>query len=279
MAAAHFNYFTLFPQLPIEIRLQIWQLALEPEAPGRVLFCFKDGCWKPRRLTAADPHFNPVNDEFNLTLEFRHELLDVVDFELVLFSVSREAQSVACQYIESQKLRRSDNAAMCVFVRGYDTARDVLFIPTAAALYGFLSEHLERLWKPDLEDLLVYRPDPSIVRLAVTPCGLDSVASHLWEVWELCSLELETLYIVANAPENTEQPSEGQHWEILSAHDAAYVWDASAGQMAWHGEHCIDGPLGELFALMETCAAVLPEKFIEMKIKRAEMRAAYMVRR
>ena len=32
---------TVFPRLPVEIRLQIWHLALVPEPPGLILFCLK----------------------------------------------------------------------------------------------------------------------------------------------------------------------------------------------------------------------------------------------
>lgn len=270
--------FTVFTRLPVEIRLQIWHFALITEPSGRVLFCFKKGCWVPRRFTAADPHFDPVRDERNLTLEFRHELLSQVDFAVPLVFVNREARSVAWPYIASENLNCRDSVSG-VFQRGYDPACDVLLAPTPAILHALLTESSERLFEPDLAMRTVDCPWPDIFRLATTREGLAWLAAlDFCELWDPC-LALEDLYVMVNVPKEIQTRRAGRHWEIISAHDTAYVWDASARQMAWRGERSIDGPLGQLFAQMESCAAGLDEKLVEMERDRFEMHAVYAIER
>ncbi|OAA60190.1 hypothetical protein LEL_10813 [Akanthomyces lecanii RCEF 1005] len=275
MVPAHF---TFFPQLPVEIRLQIWQLALEPEAPSPVLFCFKDGCWKPRYLTPSDPHFNEHDDELNLAFEFRHELLDQVGFTVPLFFVSREARSVALPYILSQELRRGEDAALCIFVRRYDPYRDVLLMPTPAILDAFLVEPYERRFEPDLDQKYLNCPFPLIFRLAITLSGLASLETGFIGLWENYHL-LEMVYVVISEPEDMQEWQEGHHWEAVSAHDAAYVLDASKRRMKWCGEHKLDGPLSEVFAQMERCTEGLAKKLVELRRDRFEMRVVHAVRR
>ncbi|EGX94319.1 hypothetical protein CCM_02590 [Cordyceps militaris CM01] len=271
-------YFTWFPQLPVEIRLQIWQLALEPEAPSPVLFCFKEGCWKPRYLTRSDPEFNCNDDELNLVFEFRHELLDQAGFTVPLFSVSREARSVALPCILSQELRRGQDTASCIFVRRYDPWRDLLLLPTPAILRAFLVEPIERLFEPDLDQKYVNCPHPLISRLAITLSGLASLETCFFGLWENCHL-LEMVYVVIEEPEDMQERQEGHHWEAVSAHDAVYVWDASQRRMTWCGEHKRDEPLREVFAQMERCTEGLVMKLVELGKDRFEMRVVHAVPR
>ncbi|OAA79772.1 hypothetical protein LEL_03258 [Akanthomyces lecanii RCEF 1005] len=270
--------FTVFPRLPVEIRLQIWHLALVPEPPGLILFCLKKGCWLPRRLSAADPHFDPAHDDMNLAVEFRHELLNKAEFSVSLAFVSHEARRVAWAYVASQNLRYTDSVSG-VFQRGYDATRDVLFAPTTGILHELLTESSKRLFEPDLLMRGVDCPCPEIFRLAITRDGLAWLAAlHFCELWDPF-LALETLYVMVNVPKDIQTRRAGRRWEIVSAHDTAYMWDASARQMVWRGEHSIDGLLGQLFAQMESCTAGLDEKLVEMGRDRFEMRAVYAVER
>ncbi|KAJ3476021.1 hypothetical protein NLG97_g9263 [Lecanicillium saksenae] len=270
-------HFPLFPQLPLEIRLQVWQLALEPEAPGPVLFCFKDGCWKLRYLTPSDTEFNADDDELNLVFEFRHELLDQSAYTIPLFSVSREARSVALPYILSQKLRCSEDPAACIFVRRHDPGRDVLLLPTPATLHSFLVEPIERLFEPDVEQKIVNCPHPPIFRIAITRSGLASLETSFSGLWETYYL-LETVYVVVGEPD-MQARQEGRHWEALSAHDAAYVWHASERRMKWRGDHQLDEHLSEVFVQIERCTEGLSEKFVELGRDRFEMRIVHAVQR
>lgn len=271
-------HFTFFPQLPVEIRLQIWRLALEPEAPGPVLFSFKDECWRPRHLVPSDPEFNRDDDELNLLLEFRHELLGQAEFTVPLFFVSREARSVALPYISTQKLRRGGDTASCTFVRRYDPDRDILLTPTRAILRAFLVEPMERVFEPDLDQKLVNRPHPLIFRLAITLPGLAWLKIGFFELLENYHL-LEMIYVVVDEPEDIQERKEGHHWEAVGAHDAAYVWDATERRMTWRGEQKLDGPLSEVFDQIEKSTEGLAEKFVETRRSRFEMRIVHAVRR
>lgn len=280
MVAAHF---TLFPQLPVEIRLQIWELALEPETSGPVLFHLKSGCWQPRYLTPSDAEFNQDDDELNLVFEFRHDLLDEAEYTVPLFFVSHEARSVALPYIQSQKLRPSQDTASCIFTRRYDARRDIVWTPTPDTLQTLLTEPFERTFEPDLDEKIFISYHPSIFRLAITRSGLASLGFRFAGLWEHYAL-LELVYIVLGDgfedDPHMARPEEGRHWEGVSVHDTAvYVWDASEQRMAWQGERNADGPLGEVFAQVESCTKGLAEKLAEMGRDQFEMRLVRAVSR
>ncbi|KAJ6784474.1 hypothetical protein PWT90_02892 [Aphanocladium album] len=267
--------FTLFPHLPVEIRLQIWNLALATEAPGRVLYNYKSGCWGARQMTEAELHYSPIPEE-NSTLEFDHQLLGEAEFAVPLFQVNREARSVTRTYTRCRNLVRRDSVS-CIFIRRYDPSRDVLFIPDASALYDFIADPTNRLFEPDIDGHIVDCPVPPITRLAITPASLALLSDVLEEVWHHWG-RLETIYVVVDSPEDTRQ-NEGEHWEILSAHDTAYVLDPGARRLVWVGERWVGGRLGELFAEIDSCAVGWAEKILGNHHDRFEMRVVYMVRR
>lgn len=195
-----------------------------------------------------DPEFNYNDDDLNLVFESRHELLDEAGFTVPLFFVSREARSVALPYNSSHKLRRGqDTATSWLFVRRYDPGHDVLLTPTPAILRAILVEPIERLFEPDLDQKHVNCPHPPIFRLAITRSGLASLETCFSGLWEHYHL-LERVYIVIDELEDMQERQEGYRWQGVSAHDAAYVWDASKRRMTWGGEDKLDGPLSEVFA-------------------------------
>ncbi|OAR02222.1 hypothetical protein LLEC1_06560 [Akanthomyces lecanii] len=270
--------FTVFPRLPVEIRLQIWHLALVPKPPGRVLFCFRKGCWLPKRLAATDPRFDPAHEDKNLVLEFRHEFLNQAEFTIPMIWVSREARSIAQPYVVSQKLHCTDNVSG-VCQRGYDPARDIVLAPTTGILQSLLTESSERLFEPGSSMRGVDCSYPEIFRLAITREGLAWLAAlDFCELWDPY-LALEALYVMVSVPKDIQTRQAGRHWEIVSAHDTAYVWDVNARKMVWRGERSSASPLGELFAQIESCTVGLAEKLVELGRDRFEMHAVYAVQR
>ncbi|OAA58284.1 hypothetical protein ISF_06823 [Cordyceps fumosorosea ARSEF 2679] len=288
--------FTLFPRLPTEIRLQIWRIALEPEPPGPVLFPFKSGCWQPRRLTPADPHFDPVRDELNLTLEFRHELLDEVFFHVPLYSVNQEARSVAWPYIASQNLRRrsshddDDDDASCRFARRFDPSRDVLLLPRAEAERALLSESLDRLFEPDLTGRDVDCPWPAVSRLAVTSTAAapgagagDVVAAPDYgALVELCQ-DLRTVYLVLDPPGGwRSEGGGGRHWEVAGADKPAltFAWQMSDGVTSWSIE-CSEeeGVVAELVHQIKRRRDGLVDTLVELGVDWFEILGVYAVER
>ena len=127
MAAAVFSLFSI---LPAELRNQIWQDAL-PDKVGQALYFYRKGCWCPRRLTEADEDYDPENDELNLNIEFFHDLLDYVQFEVPLFFVNHEARGITLSWIHEQGLKihfREDRCSL-IFERLFDPIHDTLYVP------------------------------------------------------------------------------------------------------------------------------------------------------
>lgn len=50
------------------------------------LYPWKKGCWYRRRLHKSDEGWDP-NEDLNLKLDFRHDLLDQVQVKILLFSL------------------------------------------------------------------------------------------------------------------------------------------------------------------------------------------------
>ncbi|KAI1417260.1 hypothetical protein F5Y13DRAFT_152365 [Hypoxylon sp. FL1857] len=123
--------FSLFPNLPPELRDQIWREAL-PDDLGPAVFFYKIGCWRPRRLTESDEGYLPGHDDTNnMELRFCHNLLDDgARVNVPIFYVSREARRIALAWFHKEGVRiRSLEDGRLLFVRPFDPQRDVLYVP------------------------------------------------------------------------------------------------------------------------------------------------------
>ena len=63
--------------LPAELRNRIWRDAL-PDKDGPALYFYRKRCWCPRRLLKSDEGYDDSDEQSNLHLEFRHDLVDHV---------------------------------------------------------------------------------------------------------------------------------------------------------------------------------------------------------
>ncbi|KAK0391124.1 hypothetical protein NLU13_0626 [Sarocladium strictum] len=120
--------FQHFPELPAEIRLQIWQAAL-PLHDKPSLFPWRLGCWELRPIPPSDPAYDPATPEFP-RLEFKHDRLHplrcTASSLTPLLGVSREARHVAQKWVKENGFRSSSRGG---YTRRFNPERDVIFLP------------------------------------------------------------------------------------------------------------------------------------------------------
>jgi 2EXR family len=92
-AAAADTCFPLFSSLPRELRDQIWRNAM-PSELRPALYLYRKGCWRPRRLLQHEEGYDPENDEYSLSFEFRYDLLDDTQLQVLLAFVQFEVPLV-----------------------------------------------------------------------------------------------------------------------------------------------------------------------------------------
>lgn len=175
--------FSLFPSLAPELRDRIWRDAM-PGKVGPALYFYRKGCWSPRHLLQSDEEYNPENDELNLNFEFRHDLLDVVQFKVPLFFVNHEARNIALAWVRAHgiEIRAREDRQFPVFVCPFDPTRDVLYI-ALDKWDEFLREPDDRCFQQDLLGQLVIVKSANITRIAVPEALLRSeVATALAEI-------------------------------------------------------------------------------------------------
>jgi hypothetical protein len=163
-AATNSSTFPLFSSLAPELRDQIWRDAL-PDKVGPALYFYREGCWCPRYLLPSDEEYDPQDHDLNLNFEFRHDLLDVVQFEVPLFFVNREARDIALAWVREHgiEIRAREDRQSPVFVCPFNPIRDVLYI-ALDKWDEFLREPDDRGFQPDLVERLM------TVKSADVPC-------------------------------------------------------------------------------------------------------------
>ncbi len=232
MAAATINHssFPQFSALAPELRNQIWADALPDIGPA--LYSYRKGCWCPRRLSKSDAEYDPENEEHNLSFQFRHDLLDDVQFEMPLLLVNQEARSIASAWIRAQgtKIRPCRDREYPVFIRLFDPMRDALYIPLEK-WDDFLREPYDRQSEPDLLDkLLDCRSD--MIRIAVPEALIRNEGETLPEIFQW-SFNLRQLLIVADTqPELRSMDNDlkvQRPWEFESTQGGVFFWDNKRG--------------------------------------------------
>lgn len=136
--------FTLFPDLPPELRTQIWQDAL-PDVIGPGLYRYKPGCWEPRLLTEGEYGYLPGDDNNNWILEFRHDRLGGARLNIALVSVNREARDIALDWAAKQDVEIRQVGDSQVLIRPFDPERDCMYV-SPDDWYGFQIEEIELPW-------------------------------------------------------------------------------------------------------------------------------------
>lgn len=154
--------FPHFSNFPAEVRIQIWREAL-PHQMAPALHFYKPGCWCPRMLTESDEEWDRNNDELNLTLEFRYELLDHPYIEIPLVFVNHEARAIALAWMRNQGIEthfrdddggnddsRQQQQRPIFFVRPFDPLYDAVYV-APDQWNEFMFSSFEQGWKLDLQ--------------------------------------------------------------------------------------------------------------------------------
>ncbi|KAF2155196.1 hypothetical protein K461DRAFT_292079 [Myriangium duriaei CBS 260.36] len=139
-----------FSRLPYELRREIWQLALPTLKPS--LFYYRPMCWQLNHCSPTDADYKDDGSD-NIIVEFRHDLLDTIDYRVPLASANREARDIALEWAGKQNLEVLRPFPDCdiglyqlVFRRSMDVECDALYIDsrTASALLDEPNECLKR---------------------------------------------------------------------------------------------------------------------------------------
>lgn len=279
-AAAISPTFPLFPNLPQELRDQIWQDAL-PDKVGPALFFYKKGCWCPGRLAPSDEGHDPENDENNLTLEFRPDLLDATQFEMPLVFVNREARHIALSWLRQHgvQVRPREDRQRPLFVRPFDPVHDALYI-ALEEWEEFVCEAEDRLSQPDLFDRLV-DIEPHLTRIAVPETLLLKEAYMPSEMFRNF-FKLKALLVVVDAPPDLQSDADNDvkvqpRLEFESTEGEALRWDHERGGFdSGAGEHIGDE---SLYGLMEETSKGLSEGLAQNHIRSFEIRPVFAVRK
>jgi len=278
-AATNFSTFPLFSSLPPELRDQIWCDAL-PDKVGPALYFYKKGCWCPRRLTKSDKGYYPENDEFNLNLEFRHDLLDATQFEIPLVFVNREARGIALAWVREQgiKIRPHEDGQYPIFVRSFDPWRDALYIPLDK-WDDFLCESVDRQFQSDLYGEIV-DIEPHLTRIAMPEALFRSEVAILPEIFHYY-FHLEVLLIVVDAQPDLQSTDNDvkvqRRWEFESTQGRAFFWDHDRGGFdSGDSEYIGDEAL---YRLIEEAKKVLGEEHAKHYVRSFEIRPVFAVRR
>jgi len=281
MAAAATNSatFPLFSSLPPELRDQIWRDAL-PDQIGPALYFYRKGCWCPGRLLESDEGYDPENDENNLTLEFRRDLIDNVQFELPLVYVNRDARKIALAWMHEQgiEIRLREERQYLVFSCPYDSMRDALYI-ALDKWDDFLREPYDRQAQPDLiEKLVDIRAD--LTRIAVPEALLRSEVATLPEMFEYFS-HIRVLFIVVDAQPDLQFADNAmkvqRRWEFASTRGGVFFWKKDRNGFDFGDRENIGGEA--LYWPSEEGFKGLGEGLAKNHIRSFEIRPVFAVRR
>ncbi|KAF4495921.1 hypothetical protein FAGAP_7935 [Fusarium agapanthi] len=210
--------FTLFPNLPPELRDQIWYHALsEPRQPG--ICQWKPGCWIPKHLTAEDHDWSD-NDPNNIRLEFRYDKLGT-PVHIPIVDVNQEARRVALAWACDNNIKNRYKNGRYEFRRRMDKDRDTIYFPNNM-IEDAEVEAIYRCFEDDLRDRN-HTVATHITSLAV-PATYVRIADEALYTWEWHE-NLEKIYVIVG-----KQPDRKGHWEIDTTRGASLFWSRDTGK-------------------------------------------------
>lgn len=267
--------FRLFSSLPQELRNQIWYDAL-PDKVGSVLHFCRKGCWCPRHLLSTDEGYDAENDENNLNFEFRHDLLDDVQFDVPLICINREIRQIVLAWIREQgiKIRPHEDRQHLypVFLRPFDPMHDALYV-ALDKWDDFLREPVDRTFEADLfEKLIDLGPDLQCIAVPEALLRNEEVVATLSEMFQ-CFFRLKVLLIVVDP-----QPDpQSMWWKFESTQRGAFFWNNNRGGFDFVDNKCPGDD--SLYRLIEEAGKKLSEGFALNEIHNFEIRPVFAVKR
>ncbi|KAK6821071.1 hypothetical protein PG987_015471 [Apiospora arundinis] len=226
--------FTPFPSLAPELRNHIWKQTL-PEDIGPALYFYrKRGCWGPRRITEALHGYQHADEDHNLALDFRLDLLGHdQQFDLPIFFVSREARGIARTWLETHQISiLPQRSREIIFSRGFSTEADALYVPDGK-WEDFCLEAMDRLSEPDLMGKSVdLHSALRSVAVSETLFQRADVISYLPEAQRWYE-GLQVLYVVIG-PQPDGEPGPWR-WSLDGLDGGAILWDREQEQFELQG--------------------------------------------
>ncbi|KAK2872086.1 hypothetical protein FQN49_002565 [Arthroderma sp. PD_2] len=270
--------FPLFSGLPGELRNQIWRESL-PDRVEQALYFYKKGCWGFHELSEGHPHYDPTLSH-NLYLEFFHDLLDQIQFEVSLFFVNREARGIALTWIHEQglKVQFHRDRGSFIFVRPFDPVHDTLYVPSDK-WEEFVNEPFDH-WSGPI-DRNFFCEGTAFARLAL-PEALLQTMDNLFPDFCYNYFTIKKLFIIVGAQLDI-QPEENElkvqrRWEVVSEpHGAAFFWNNDRNRFEWRNSECIDKALGRL--IEDAASNELFKEFKRSTWCRFEIQPAFAIRK
>ncbi|KAJ4263513.1 hypothetical protein NW762_006332 [Fusarium torreyae] len=208
--------FTLFTDLPSELRNQIWHQALPVLSQPGLFSYHRKGCWQPKWLTPDDWDYYPGGYD-NIRFEFRHDLL-TMPVEMPLFFVNRETRGIALSWIRNNgiEIRFSENRLH--FIRRLNPEFDALYLPMEKML-DFDMEPVDRMFEPDLIERML--SEITYLRRFAMPEDFFRTEEPLPDAWG--SFGIRVLYVIVGT-----QPDMKGQWEIEEREGRAIIWNVES---------------------------------------------------
>lgn len=256
--------FTLFNQLPCELRLKIWEDSL-PESEGNAVYFFRDWKWNPHTPATDSP--SPLieeDDELNEDIINPH-----VPISLPQVLVNHEAREVALRWAEKNNITLSiherawdedHDAGGRIVTRSWQPKQDAVYISSdkwdefferpctfpfdgdAAVLYGTVDcgySSLSDAPSTSFPSSVFGRPDPRTVQIRTLAVPAADVRGRQLAGLLHCMPNLERLKLVygqlPQPHEREEEPLVPRRWALENAHEVAegvrpyYYTDAPRG--------------------------------------------------
>lgn len=261
--------FSLFPNLPLELRFQIWQYAL-PEKKESSLVPYRKGCWKVLPPTSEDSK--------KLPLVFQHHLLDNIQIEIPLVFVNHEARDVAFSWIRKHdiKMRFNNSTQSYILTRQFDPIHDALYVPLDQKI-DFLNEY--RVITSGLRlgsQGYYYSVQPKLTNIAIPEALLHNV-SIIDQMFEYFFSPNVLLIIVDTQPDFEDNDMKVQHqWNLESFQGMSVSWDYEQRKFEWKTGDVVGGEA--LYKRIEGAIEYLDRTMIEDGIKSFEIRPVFAVK-
>ncbi|KAK6859649.1 hypothetical protein PG995_003285 [Apiospora arundinis] len=233
--------FTPFPSLAPELRNHIWKQTL-PEDIGPALYFYrKRGCWGPRRITEALHGYQHADEDHNLALDFRLDLLGHdQQFDLPIFFVSREARGIARTWLETHLTASCNSTSASCLKEAERSSFHEDSAPKLTRSYvpdgkweDFCLEAMDRLSEPDLMGKSVdLHSALRSVAVSETLFQRADVISYLPEAQRWYE-GLQVLYVVIG-PQPDGEPGPWR-WSLDGLDGGAILWDREQEQFELQG--------------------------------------------
>ncbi|CAI6333582.1 unnamed protein product [Periconia digitata] len=234
------SQFRYFPMLAAELRNQIWELSL-PVTTNPGLSPYKPGCWIASGTAVP-----------GLAIEFAHDRLRPILFQLPMAHVNHEARSIALTFARQQglKLYRHGERGP-IYTRHFDPKKDAMFIGEDQ-LVTVLVDFDNRLSEPDLIRRTVETVS-FVEKIAIPKSCIQSMLPKMPAVMELFYYTRTLLTVVGSTPPDHANLTQ---WEFFGVPGAICRWSHTWRRFEWSSD---DGRLDCVISRWEIPVGALEE--------------------